>query len=141
MVSEELAAVDLGTGSVDKANDPFTSILHKAMTASCPRGRRPDAKPWWTPACTVAQVDARQALHNLRSNPCDETKGEHEAARWRLKETFRREKERTWWEYASTLDHRESVSKVYGTIRAMDGRSKSSLPDRVIQAAVYPNKE
>ena len=106
---------DPGHGSVDAANRAFADAVLNAARAAAPFGSRAAVKPWWTPACAAPSPQSRVAW---------DTAKEAES------ETYRSEKERTWREYVTTLDPRAPKSKIWGTLRAMDGGKSTSCPDR-----------
>ena len=122
-------------GSLDLASGAFTSVLNGAMKVSCPYGACPAPKAWLTAACGVAMSEMKRRQRAFRARPDDATREAYEAARDAADQCYSKEKERSWREFAGSLNPNEPSSKVWGVIRSMDGRSRQSLPDRPLSKA------
>ena len=87
------------------------------------------SKPWWTANCTEAKRKYNTARKLLQRTRYNQTAiDECSAARSDLEETIRIEKAASWRNFDGELSPSTPETKVWNTIRSMDGRSKQSLP-------------
>ena len=119
--------------SVDAAAADFTGRVLEA--AKClPRGARPSPKSWWNGACDAALAAARAADRELRRRPGDAAAAAAKRqARAQADRTYREEKQKAWSSFAASLDPDTPSSKVWGVVRALDGRGRKPLPDVPLQ--------
>jgi ribonuclease HI len=100
----------------------FRNALLAAAKGHIPKGKRNTKPPWWTSevqAAVSARNTARAEAHRSEEN----------RVTWRssvaaCKKIINKSKTAAWRTFAATLNHRTNTSKVWGTIRAMDGRGK-----------------
>ena len=106
--------------SLKQANSDFTRVIMDAAEAAIPKGARKEPKPWWN-----EDVDAAVKRRNLlraraRSEPS------HGAAWTEADREVRRvilEARRTSWRaFTSQLSLRTDARKVWGTLKALDGK-------------------
>ena len=101
----------------------------KAAKLTAPSSSGRVSKPWWTANCTEAKRKynaAHKLLQRIRDNQT--AIDECSAARSDLKETIRIGKAASRRNFVSELSPSTSETKVWNTIRSMDGHCKQSLP-------------
>jgi hypothetical protein len=134
VVSERLVGFGAEDGSLTAAIKRFNNALLAAARAAAPSGSVRQPKAWWSPACREAH---RASLHAFR-RMCAGRPGaaaEYAAARQEADAVYHREKQQSWRNYTATLDVRTAPSRVWRTLRAMDGRTRHPLPDTPIYVA------
>ena len=113
----------------------MTTSIHRALLdaarVAAPFGAVRRAKPWCSGACGDAYCTTLRAFRR-RCDGVPDGVAEYIAARREADQVYRREKCDTWRAYAATLSTRTSSSRVWKTLRTMDGRSRQPLPDTPI---------
>ena len=116
-------------GSLEKRYKDFVDIVMKAAKAKIPMtSSRKRQTPWWNEECNMAKERMKESF--------DEWKRTKEERAWTAYETAKRnlsravaEGKRDWWRsFAPTLDAHASGTKIWNTIKGIDGRSKQPLP-------------
>ena len=102
------------------ANDDLTNVITKAAEEAIPRGARKVPKPWWNEDVDAA-VRRRNRLRALaRADPSQGaawTEADREARRVLLEA-----RQRSWRDFTNQLNLRTDARKVWGTLRALDGK-------------------
>ena len=102
------------------ANDDLTRVITAAAEAAIPRGARKVPKPWWNEDVDAA-ARRRNRLRTLaRTDPSQGpawTEADREARRVLLEA-----RHKSWRDFTSQLNLRTDARKVWGTLRALDGK-------------------
>ena len=117
--------------SVDAAAGDFARRLLRAARV-LPRGSRASPKAWWSKRCEEARAAHRAAASRLRADPGEAAAAEARRARERAEAVYAEEKRASWEAFTRTLDPDTPSSKIWSTIRDLDGRGRQPLPDTPI---------
>ena len=131
-ITERYTDFDADGDSLEAANKRFHEKLLDAAKSAAPFGSVRNPKPWWSAACGEAHRASLRAFRRMRAGLPGGAAG-YAAARQAANQVYQREKKDCWRSYAATLTTRSPVSRVWGTLRAMDGRSRQPLPDLPLQ--------
>ena len=120
--------------SLEQQVKQFATSVLGAAQKSIPLTRKKPGKPWWNTQCANAKTNLNRALQRLRANPQDEDLSHrYNEAKSLLRETIASQKRSCWREYVANLDPKTPTTKVWNTLKAMDGRQRSGLPDTTIK--------
>ena len=114
--------------SLDKDCKKFTEMILQAAKKSTPSSSGKASKPWWNEKCAAPKRECNQALRRLRTSRTEEAISIYQQARLDLEKTIITEKGESWKSFASELTPSIPSTKVWNTMKAMDGRSRSNLP-------------
>ena len=116
--------------SLEALEKLFAKAIMNAAKGSIPVTTRKDCKPWWTKECAVAKKSMNNIQRQLRKSPGDDLliSAAEEASKV-FKKTIEVSKREAWRKYAAELSPRDPTTKVWNTLRAMDGRKKERLPN------------
>eukprot|EP00660_Eupelagonema_oceanica_P003521 gene3522-biopygen26623 len=127
LTEQALAPAALPDASADVAtlNGRLTEAILGAARAAVPTGNgRPGEKnkEWWSP-----QIKELANLRRQARKKALETGAKEDAARWShlnnvTKRVIRKAKQESWQDFATTLDVSTDPTKIFNTIKAMDGR-------------------
>ena len=105
----------------------ISCITRKKVSTPTSSGRTP--KPWWNSKCAEAKREFNRSQRELRRNRSDPARLERfEEARRNLDRTIKDERRESWRQFAADLTPSVPTTKVWNTLRGMDGRSQASLP-------------
>ena len=78
----------------------------------------------------------RNAQNVLKQSPSDENAASLQEAKDNANKVIAQEKQKAWRDFVGTLNPHDSSSKVWSTLRAMDGRRRVALPDKPLRKTV-----
>ena len=107
----------------------FSGLLLEAAKCSSPLTSNRKKKMWWSKECQKARTDCRKAFRAMRNQPSESNRLEYQHMRDKMQKTITNSKSLAWKEFVSELNPRTPTSKVWSTLRSLDGRSKTGLPD------------
>ena len=94
-----------------------------------PHGAYSRPKWWWNNRCDRAIHTYRSALSASRSQlHCEEAAAACRRAREEADTAIHEEKKKAWTSYVASLDPRTPASDIWRVAKAMDGKSRASLP-------------
>ena len=130
--AEVRALLDAATeqhSSIEKENKELVRIIQTASKRSIPVTTRKGVKPWWNGECEAAKKACNAALNKLRRDNTEANRHDYATRRQALHTAVQSGKQEAWRDFVSTLNPRTPTTKVWNTLRAMDGRKKSRLPN------------
>ena len=133
-IVKELAAHPLECESIEKEHNKLVEAITKASKKAMPTTTRKNPKPWWSEECELAKRTCNKAEKEARKNRGNQWfQDRYNEAQKKLKDTVVESKRASWRSFAGTLEARTPTTKVWNTLRAMDGRRKSRLPNQPIR--------
>ena len=127
-VAKSLESFNAETGSLAETSERLHSALLRAARQAAPFGSVRRAKPWWSPACAEAHRATLRAFRRMCSGaPNGAT--DYSNARQAANQVYQQERRNSWRSFTATLSTRTPVSRVWDTIRSLDGRARQPLPD------------
>ena len=102
------------TGLLKKNLDTISAAMLHAMKQACPKGSREEAMPVWTDEMDKAHKAVEAADKESHDNPSKESLEKAQTLRQVMKETFREEKKKVFWEKFTTL---KANNEVWGLLK------------------------
>ena len=133
----ESATVEMTTldhnADVCKAEKEFRGAIISAARSNIPCGRRPAAIPGLTREITQLMEDRDSLRASLHDNSSEEKREHLSLLNKDIENGIRLEKRDNWREFASSLDRRTPNTKIWKTIKQLDGRIAAAPPNAVVR--------
>ena len=129
---QTLCTTRLLEDTVRKADDPiesFASILINIAEETVPKTSTKSTKakkPWFTDDCKTAIKQRKGALRQFNNRPTHDNLNNYRIFRAKARRTIKESKKKSWKQYVSKLNSRTSIKKVWGMVRKIQGKAKSS---------------
>ncbi len=104
--------------------EKLTSLIRAAANCAIPKtqGTRNRPNPWWTPACTQANLERKRALRRFQRSGLVADKIAYSRARAVARRVKKDARSESWRRYVSGINADTPPSKVWNRIKKMTGR-------------------
>ena len=119
------------TLSVDEITNLVTQKLREAASIAIPRSKGGSVRhrvPWWTDACTVANMERKTALRRYQRTRCEVDKIAYKRARAKAQYTKNMARKESWKRFVCSINKDTPLSKIWSRIRKIRGRQELRAP-------------
>ena len=128
------------TMSVDEMTNLITQTLKVAASNAIPCSRGGTVRhkvPWWTDACTVANLERKTALRRYQRTRTEVDKIAYKRARARAQYTKNIARKESWKRYVCSINKDTPLSKIWSRIKKMRGRQDLRAPCLTVGGITY----